>query len=82
LSRTAYNVSAFAVTAEDVRRALIDAFPKAEIDYQVDERRQHIVDSWPADVDDGAARRDWGLAPRLDFVRTLTDYVLPAIRPG
>jgi nucleoside-diphosphate-sugar epimerase len=80
LSRTAYNVGAFAVTAEDVRRALVDAFAEAEIDYRVDERRQRIVDSWPAELDDCAARRDWGLAPRLDFARTLSDYVLPAIR--
>ena len=32
---------------------------------QVDEKRQGIVDSWPADVDDAAARRDWGFAPAV-----------------
>ena len=30
-------------------------------------KRQGIVDSWPADVDDAAARRDWGFAPRFDL---------------
>jgi nucleoside-diphosphate-sugar epimerase len=80
LSRTSYNVGAFAVTAEDVRAALTQAFPDAAIEYLVDERRQGIVDTWPADVDDRAARHEWGFAPRLDFAATVSEYVLPAIR--
>jgi nucleoside-diphosphate-sugar epimerase len=80
LTRTAYNVGAFAVTADDVRRAVLHAIPNANITYRVDERRQGIVDSWPADVDDTAARNDWGFQARLDFDATLGEYVLPAIR--
>jgi nucleoside-diphosphate-sugar epimerase len=82
LSRTAYNVRAFAVTAEDVRREVLRAYPMATITYRVDERRQGIVDTWPADIDDSIARRDWEFAPRLDFTSTLRDYVLPAIGQG
>ena len=33
------------------------------ITYKVDEKRQGIVDSWPADVDDSAARARLGLQP-------------------
>ena len=44
-----------------------------------DEKRQRIVDSWPADVDDTAARRDWGFAPRYDFTRAFDDYLIPTI---
>ena len=51
----------------DPRRSCCEAFPGAEITYQVDEKRQGIVDSWPADVDDSAARRDWGFAPQYDL---------------
>jgi len=80
ITRTAYNVGAFAVTADDVRRAVLRAIPDADITYRVDKRRQGIVDTWPADVDDSAARRDWGFRPRLDFDATLRDYVLPAVR--
>ena len=47
---------------------------------QVDEKRQGIVDSWPADVDDSAARRDWGFAPRYDFETAFRDYLIPTIR--
>jgi threonine 3-dehydrogenase len=38
------------------------------------------VDSWPEDVDDGAARRDWGFAPRYDLDRAFSQYLLPTIR--
>ena len=46
----------------------------------MDEKRQGIVDSWPADVDDSAARRDWGFAPQYDFARAFRDYLIPTIR--
>jgi hypothetical protein len=46
----------------------------------MDDKRQGIVDSWPADVDDTAARRDWGFAPRYDFDRAFSEYLIPAIR--
>ena len=82
LTRSTYNVGAFAVTAEEVRAEVRRGFPSADIDYQVDDRRQGIVDSWPADVDDAAARRDWGFSPRLDFTGTIHDYVLPLITAG
>ena len=45
-----------------------------------DQKRQQIVDSWPADVDDSAARRDWDFAPRFDEERAFTEYLVPTIR--
>ena len=47
--------------------------------YKPDPRRQSIVDSWPADVDDGAARRDWGFSPKYDFELAFSEYLLPNI---
>ena len=80
LTRTAYNVSAFSPTAEEIRDVVMKAFPAANITWQVDDKRQGIVDSWPADVDDSAARHDWGFAPRFDFERAFTEYLIPVIR--
>lgn len=80
LSRTAYNVAAFNPSAEEIRSIVAHAFPDARITWENDVRRQGIVDSWPADVDDSAARRDWGFAPRYDFERAFTDYLIPNIR--
>ena len=80
LTRTAYNVAAFNPSADEVRAVVMDAFPEAQISWDVDRKRQGIVDSWPADVDDSAARRDWGFAPRYDFERAFTEYLIPTIR--
>ena len=38
------------------------------------------MDSWPEDVDDGAARQDWGFAPAYDFQRAFDQYLIPSIR--
>jgi len=80
LTRTAYNLGAFSKSAAEIRAAVVAAFPKADITYKVDAKRQGIVDSWPADVDDAAARADWGFAPRYDFERAFNEYLIPTIR--
>ena len=80
LTRTAYNVGAFNPSAEEIRSVVLSAFPKAEITWDNDVKRQGIVDSWPADVDDSAARKDWGYAPRYDFQRAFAGYLIPTIR--
>jgi nucleoside-diphosphate-sugar epimerase len=80
LTRTAYNVSAFNPSAAAVRDVVARAFPSASIAFSVDQKRQGIVDSWPADVDDSTARADWGFAPSYDFDRAFSEYLIPTIR--
>jgi nucleoside-diphosphate-sugar epimerase len=80
LQRTAYNVGAFNPTAEQIRDVVLKAFPKAQIAWAIDHKRQGIVDSWPAEVDDTAARRDWGFSPRYDFERAFSEYLIPTIK--
>lgn len=79
LRRCVYNVGAFNPSAGEVRDIVVRAFPDAQITFKVDTKRQGIVDSWPADVDDGAARRDWGYAPRYDLERAFWEYLIPII---
>jgi threonine 3-dehydrogenase len=80
LSRTAYNLAAFNPSADEIRQEVMRAFPRAEITWKNDTRRQGIVDSWPADVDDSAARRDWGFAPRYNFESAFREYLIPTIQ--
>jgi nucleoside-diphosphate-sugar epimerase len=79
LTRTAYNVTAFSRSADEIRQVVQAAFPEARISYRIDPKRQGIVDSWPADVDDAAARADWGFAPAYDFERAFHEYLIPTI---
>ena len=80
LSRTVYNIGAFAPSAAEVEAIVRSAFPKADISTKVDEKRQGIVDSWPADVDDSAARRDWGHAPVYGMTSAFGEYLIPTIQ--
>jgi nucleoside-diphosphate-sugar epimerase len=80
LSCSAYNVRAFNPSAGEIRDSALRAFPDAEISYRVDLKRQAIVDSWPEDVDDAAARRDWGFSPGYDFDRAFHEYLIPTIK--
>jgi L-threonine 3-dehydrogenase (EC 1.1.1.103) len=80
LTRTTYNIGAFAPSAAEIQAIVEQAFPGAQITTKVDAKRQGIVDSWPADVDDSAARKDWGLAPRYDLDRAFQEYLIPNIR--
>jgi threonine 3-dehydrogenase len=80
LTRTAYNLSAFNPSAEAICDEVTTAFPDAKIGFKVDAKRQGIVDSWPAAVDDSSARADWGFAPKYDFERAFHEYLIPMIR--
>ena len=80
LTRTAYNLTAFSPTAQQIHDAVVAAFPGAAVQWTTDEKRQSIVDSWPEDVDDGAARRDWGFAPMYDFTTAFDQYLIPNVR--
>jgi nucleoside-diphosphate-sugar epimerase len=80
LTRTAYNLTAFSPTAQQIHDAVMAAFPGAVVRWGTDEKRQSIVDSWPEDVDDSAARRDWAFAPVYDFTAAFEEYLIPNVR--
>ena len=80
LSQRVYNINAFSLTAGQIRDRVVAAFPEAEITFDRDEKRGTIVDSWPAEVDDGPARRDWGWTPLYTADRAFSEYLVPTIR--
>jgi threonine 3-dehydrogenase len=80
LSKTVYNVSAFTETAGQIADRVRAAFPGAQISFEPDAVRSKIVDSWPEDMDDSLARRDWGWKPAYDVERAFAEYLVPTIR--
>jgi nucleoside-diphosphate-sugar epimerase len=80
LSKSVYNITAFNPSAEQIRSLVMAGFADADITFEPDLKRQAIVDSWPAEVDDSAARDDWGLEPRFDLEGGFTEYLIPRIR--
>lgn len=80
LTRTVYNVGAFSLSAEEFRQQVQVAFPDTAISFEPHAKRQAIIDSWPADVDDHAAREDWGWSPEYPVDRAFAEYLVPNIR--
>ncbi|MEK7670982.1 MAG: NAD-dependent epimerase/dehydratase family protein, partial [Bacteroidota bacterium] len=80
LSSSVYNIGSFSPSAGQIVSIVKREFPKAEITFSPDDKRQAIVDSWPEDVDDSAARNDWGWAPEYDQARAFNEYLIPGIR--
>ena len=80
LKQMVYNVTSFSLTAQDFYNVVMKYFPDAHITFKVHEKRQTIVDSWPAEIDDTAAQHDWGWQPDYNHERAFEDYLVPAIK--
>lgn len=79
LGQRTYNVGSFSMSAGEIREHVRQAFPEAVITFEPDMPRNKIVDSWPADVDDSAAMRDWSWKPDYDARRAFDEYLAPTI---
>jgi nucleoside-diphosphate-sugar epimerase len=80
IKHSVYNVTSFSLSAVEFRDWVLKFFPGAEITFEPDGKRQAIVDSWPADLDDSAARRNWSWQPDYDVNRSFAEYLVPNIR--
>ena len=80
LTQVVYNVTSFSPTAGQILTRVRSEFPGACVRFEPDPRRQAIVDTWPADLDDSRARSDWHWAPLFDERRAFEDYLFPTIR--
>ncbi len=77
--RNAFNISAMAVTPEELAGEIRKHIPDFAIDYEVDPVRQAIADSWPRSIDDSAARAEWDWSPDHDLA-TMTADMLSQLR--
>jgi len=80
LKRIIYNIAAFSISAKEIEEKVHKFFPSVQITYVPHERRQKIVDSWPKEIDDTEAQKDWGWKPNYDLTRTFEEYLIPTIK--
>ncbi|MGI9546138.1 MAG: NAD-dependent epimerase/dehydratase family protein [Flavobacteriaceae bacterium] len=69
--RSAYNLAAMSFSPGDLASSIQQQLPEFKINYSPD-FRQDIADTWPASIDDSAARKDWGWTPEYNLERTTT----------
>jgi nucleoside-diphosphate-sugar epimerase len=72
-----FNVTAMSFSAGELAAEIKRHIPSFVCEYKPD-FRQAIADSWPASIDDSAARREWGWKPAYDLDR-MTDDMLAAL---
>jgi nucleoside-diphosphate-sugar epimerase len=74
LERGSYNVAAFSFTPKELAEEIRSHLPHFTINYTPD-FRQSIAASWPQSIDDSAARRDWGWAPKYNLTKMVEDML-------
>ncbi len=80
LTRTAYNLGGPSLSAAEIIARVTRDFPELAVFFERDEARDRIVASWPAAVDDAAARRDFRFDPVYDAETLFSRYLIPGIR--
>lgn len=82
--RNAYNVTAMSIKPGQLADEIRKHIPEFVIDYEIDEVRQAIADSWPRSIDDSAARAewDWSSAYGLDAMTAdMINQLKPRLTP-
>jgi len=79
LRQRVYNITSFRMSAGDFRDLARNGFPQAQISFKPDPKRQAIVDSWPADINDSPARNEWGWKPLFEDSEICQKYLLENI---
>jgi len=75
IHRNAYNVTAMNFTPEELAAQIRRFLPGFSIRYDIDPVRQAIADSWPLNMDDSAARTEWGWQPHYDLAATTSEML-------
>lgn len=73
--RNAYNITAESFTPEELAQEIKKYIPDFEMKYDIDPMRQAIADSWPNQLDDRAAREDWGWSPDYNLKAMTKDMI-------
>ena len=80
LKQDVYHIQAFSPTVEDIYNKIISYFPSFKLKYDINIKRQTLIDSWPSALDQSAAIKDWGWSPKYDFDGAFDKYLIPQIK--
>lgn len=72
--RTSYNLAGMSFTPAEITESIRNFYPNFEVGYEPDFRQQ-IAESWPASIDDSAARKDWNWQPKFDLLTMTEDMI-------
>jgi len=76
--RNCFNISAMSFDPEMIAAAIKKVIPGFEMTYNVEPVKQRIANSWPDNMDDSAARAEWGWNPKWNL-ENMTEDMLKVI---
>jgi threonine 3-dehydrogenase len=79
LSQRVYNIAGMTVTPGEIAGAIARRLPEAELDFQPDDAVDRVLASWPGEIDDSTARRDWQWRPDWDLDRMADDFLTAVV---
>ena len=75
-----YHLSTFNPTPEEFYNLLKKYFPNFSMNYEINAKRQAMVNSWPMDLNCEISHKEWDWTPKynkLDFIiKTSIDWVI------
>lgn len=75
LSRRVYNIAGMTTTSRQIAAAIRRRLPDAAIGFEPDDAVDRVLASWPGEIDDSTARRDWQWRPEWDLERMADDFL-------
>lgn len=75
IHRNSFNITAMSFDPEAICAEIKKHIPDFVMDYQIDELRQGIANSWPNSMDDSCAREEWGWKPKYDLAAMTVDML-------
>ena len=75
LTHSVYNIFGLSPSAAEIAESIQRVRPDCQFHFKPDPGVVKLIESWPASIDDLAARRDWGWAPKYDLDRLTADFL-------
>ena len=79
LSQHVFNVKSFNPSVHEFANKVNEYFPEMKINNIINDKRQAIIDSWPAQIDDSAAKLQWEWKPKYDLHSAFSNYLIPSM---
>ncbi|MGB5990307.1 MAG: NAD-dependent epimerase/dehydratase family protein [Marinifilaceae bacterium] len=73
--RNSFNIASMSFEPSQVAAEIKKHMPDFTMDYNVDEVKQAIANSWPNKMDDSCARAEWDWKPEYDLTSMTTDML-------
>ncbi len=75
IHRNSFNVTAMHFDPEEIYAEIRKHKPDFVMEYQLDDMRQKIADTWPNWMDDTCAREEWGFKPKFNLQNMTVDML-------